>query len=107
MGRRAGQRCFGLGGGFADLDVEAEGLELAEVGADLAVAAGLLVVPAGPRVGEPCGGVGQEVPDDDEDGASGGALGFVPAQAAAEPNKGSRTRVRADRENPQPCAGVV
>jgi hypothetical protein len=47
----------GLGGGFGELDVEAEGLELAEVGADLAVAAGLAFVPAGAEVGEPGGGV--------------------------------------------------
>jgi hypothetical protein len=37
---------LGLGGGFGELDVEAEGLELADVGADLAVAAGLAFGPA-------------------------------------------------------------
>jgi hypothetical protein len=50
-----------------DGDVEAEGLELAEVAADPAVAAGLLVVPAGAEVVEPGRGVGQEVPDDECD----------------------------------------
>ena len=55
-----------LGGG-GDGDLEAEGLELAEVGADLAVAVGPGVVPAGAEVGEPGRGVGGQVPDDDED----------------------------------------
>jgi hypothetical protein len=72
-----------LGGG-GDGDVEAEGLELAEVGADLAVAAGLRVVPGGAEVGEPGFGVGEEVPDDDEDGAGDGALGPVAAEAPAK-----------------------
>src|SRR5690349_5673286 len=79
---------LGLDGGFGDLDVEAEGLELAEVGADLAVAVGLAVVPAGAEVAEPGAGVGQQVPDDDEDGPAGRALGADAADApgeAAEP----------------------
>jgi len=41
-----------LGGCLAEFDGEAEGLELADVGADLAVAVGLAVVPAGSEVGE-------------------------------------------------------
>ncbi len=57
---------WGLGGG-GDGDVEAEGPELAEVGADLAVAVGPGVVPAGAEVGEPGRGVGEEVPDDECD----------------------------------------
>jgi hypothetical protein len=40
-----------LSGGGVDGHVDAEGPELAEVGADLAVAACLLVVPAGAEVG--------------------------------------------------------
>jgi hypothetical protein len=48
---------FGLGGGFGELDVEAEGLELADVGADLAVTSGFALVPAGAEVGEPGGGI--------------------------------------------------
>jgi hypothetical protein len=48
---------YGLSGGLGELDVEAEGLELADVGADLAVAVGLSVVPAGAEVGEPGGRV--------------------------------------------------
>jgi hypothetical protein len=66
-------------GGRGYGDVEVEGLELAEVGADLAVAVGLAFVPVGAEVGEPCFGVGEQVPDDDEDGARDGALGPVPA----------------------------
>jgi len=58
--------------------VEAEGLELAEVARILALTACLLVVPAGPEIGEPRGGIGEEMPDDDEDRASDGALGLVP-----------------------------
>jgi len=42
-----------LGGCRGDGDVEAEGPELAEAGADLAVAVGVSVVPAGAEVGEP------------------------------------------------------
>ena len=38
-----------LSGGGVDGHVQAEGVELAEVAADIAVAAGLLVVPAGAR----------------------------------------------------------
>ena len=56
-----------LGGVGVDGHVDAEGFELAEVAADLAVAAGLLVVPAGAEVGEPGLGVGQEVLDDECD----------------------------------------
>jgi hypothetical protein len=55
-----------LGGG-GDGDVEAEGLELAEVGLDLAVAVGFAVVPVGAEVGVSGFGVAEEVPDDDED----------------------------------------
>jgi hypothetical protein len=79
---------LGLGGGGGDGDVEAEGAELAEVCLDLAVAVGRAFVPVGAEVGEPGFWVGEQVPDDDEDGAGDGALGPVPAQApgqAAEP----------------------
>ena len=53
---------WGLGGGGGDSDVEAEGLELAEVGADLAVAVGLALLPSGAEVVVAGGGVVQEVP---------------------------------------------
>ena len=64
--RRLGLRAWSaavlwLGGGV-DGHVEAEGLELAEVGTDLALTACLLVVPAGPEIGEPRGGIGEEMP---------------------------------------------
>ena len=71
-------------GGRVDGQVQAEGLELAEVGADLALPARLLVVPAGTEVGEPRGGIREKVSDDDEDGASDGALGLVPAEPARQ-----------------------
>ena len=53
MGNGPGQRGLGLGDGWSDGDVEAEGPELAEVGADLAVAVGFAFVPVGSEVGEP------------------------------------------------------
>ena len=37
-------------------DLQADGLELAEVGAELAVAVGFSLVPAGSGIGEPGGG---------------------------------------------------
>src|SRR5579872_3632594 len=90
--RRGGPRVwsarFGVLGGGGDGDVEAEGVELAEVGADLAVAVGFAFVPVGAEVGEPGFRVGKQVPDDGQDGAADGAFGPVPAQAprqAAEP----------------------
>jgi hypothetical protein len=61
--RRAWSAGVGLGGGGGDGDLEAEGLELAEVGADLAVAAGFAFVPVGAEVGEPGFGVGEQVPE--------------------------------------------
>src|SRR5580704_6050741 len=83
LGNGPGRRDSGLCGG-GDGDVESEGVELAEVGADLAVAVGFAVVPVGAEVGEPGFGVGEQVPDDDEDGAGDGAFGPVPAEALAE-----------------------
>ena len=73
----------GLCGG-GDGDVESEGVELAEVGADLAVAVGFAFVPVGAEVGEPGFGAGEQVPDDDQDGAGDGAFGPVAAEALAE-----------------------
>ena len=54
-----------LGGGGDD--VESERPELAEVGADLAVAVGRAFVLVGAEVGVPGGGVGEQVPDDECD----------------------------------------
>src|SRR6266478_2185156 len=84
-GRRAwsaGSGALGCGGG--DGHFEAEGLELAEVGADLAVAVALALVPVGAEVGEPGRGVGEQVPDDHEDGPGDGAFRLVPAEAPSE-----------------------
>jgi hypothetical protein len=82
VGCGPGRRGSGVLGGWGDGDVEAEGAELAQVGADLAVAVGCAFVPVGSEVDEPGFGAGEQVPDDDEDGAGDGAFGPVPAQAA-------------------------
>ena len=55
------------------------GLDLA-----VAVAVGVSVVPVGAEVGEPGFGVGEEVPDDDEDRSSDGAPGPGAAEAAGQ-----------------------
>jgi hypothetical protein len=68
-----------------------KGPELADVAADLLVAVGLLLVPAGSEVGEPRFGAGEEVPADDEDGAGDGAPGpgtAEPAEPFAEERVG-------------------
>jgi hypothetical protein len=54
-------------GGRGDGDVEAEGLEAAEVGAGLAVAVGFALVPVGAEVGVSGPGVAEQVPDDECD----------------------------------------
>jgi hypothetical protein len=59
---------FGLGGGGVQgAGVDPEGLEAAQVAADLLVAAGLAVVPVGAEVVVAGGGVVQQVPDDECD----------------------------------------
>src|SRR6202035_1315599 len=77
----AGTGLSGLGQG----DVEAEGLDLADVVAEFAVGVGAGLVVAGAEVGEPGGGVSEQVPDDDQDGAGDGDLGFGLAAAAGDP----------------------
>jgi hypothetical protein len=62
VGRGPGERGVWVLGGGCDGDVEAEGLELAEVGADLAVVVALAGVPVGAEVAEPGRGVSEEVP---------------------------------------------
>ena len=54
------------------------------MGTDLAVAVSLAPVPAGAEVAEPGRRVGQQVPDDDEDGPADRALGADAADAAGE-----------------------
>jgi len=52
---------------------------------DLLVLVGAGLVVAGAEVGVPGGGVGEQVPDDDQDGAGHGDLGFGLAAAAGDP----------------------
>jgi hypothetical protein len=100
LGCGPGQGWFCLSGGWGDGDVKAEGPQLAQVGADLAVAVGVVVVPAGAQVGEPDIGISQQMPDDEQDRPSDGALGFVPveppgqaADAVAEERLGAGSAV--------------
>ena len=65
-------------------DVQAQGLELADVVADLALPVDVGVVVAGSEVAEPGFGVGQQVEDDDQDGAGDGDYGFALAAAAGQ-----------------------
>ena len=55
-------------GGGLESDPVAEGLELADVVALGALSVDASVVEAGAQVLEPCGRVGQQMPDDDQDG---------------------------------------
>src|SRR5262252_8037094 len=71
-------------GGLGDGDGVAEGLELADVIAGLAVLVGSGLVVAGSEVVVAGGGVVEQVPDDDQDGAGGGGLGAGGAAAAGE-----------------------
>src|SRR5215468_854585 len=66
-------------------DGEAEGLELADVVADLLVLAGAALVPVGAEVVVAGLRVRQQVPDDDHDGAGDGDLGDGLAAAARDP----------------------
>src|ERR1039457_2131068 len=82
--RRAWSGRYGSGG-LGDGDLEAEGLDLADVVTDLPVGVGAGLVVAGAEVGVPGGRVGQQVPDDDQDGAGDGDLGLCLAAAAGDP----------------------
>src|SRR4029077_12284184 len=79
-----GQEGYGLSG-LGDGDGEAERLDLLDVVADFAVGVGAGLVAAGAEVGEPGGGVGEQVPDYGHDGAGDGDLGFGLAAAAGDP----------------------
>ena len=87
-GARAGQGRYGLSG-FGEGDGEAECLDLPDVAAELAVDIGAGLV-AGPEVGEPGGGIGEQVPDDDQDGAGDRDLGLGLAAAAGGSSAASR-----------------
>jgi hypothetical protein len=60
--------------GLGDGDGEAEGLDLPDMVAQLAVGVEAGLVVAGAEVGEPAGGILQQMPDDDQDGAGDGYL---------------------------------
>ena len=81
-GRGRGNGC-GSGGGFEG-DLVAEGFELADVVALLAVGVDAAVVEVGAEVVEAGFGVGQQVPDDDQDGAADGDDGLLLAAAAGD-----------------------
>jgi hypothetical protein len=72
------------GGGFEG-DSIAEGVELADVVTDLAFAVGVAGVEVRAQVVEAGVRVGQQVPDDDQDGAAEGDDGFLRAAAAGDP----------------------
>src|SRR5579875_3111435 len=82
--RADGARNFGLGGGAfrgCEGDGQAEGLELADVVADLAIPADVVVVMTGSEVAEASAAVGEQVEDDDQDGAGDGGQGLALAAA--------------------------
>src|SRR6266496_3313760 len=83
---RYGVRLCGSGGVFVvgDGDGQAEGLQAAEVVADLLVPVDMGGVPVRAEVAVAGGGVGEQVPDDDHDGAGDGDLGDGPAAAAGD-----------------------
>jgi hypothetical protein len=60
-------------------------LDLPDVVLDLLVFVGAGLVVAGAEVGEPGGGILQQVPDDDQDGPGDGDLGLGLAAAAGDP----------------------
>jgi hypothetical protein len=74
-----------MSGGRVQGDAMSERLQLLDEVAGSAVGVDALGVVVGAEVGEPCGGVGEEVPDDDEDRAGGGddcsQLASAPDQA--------------------------
>ena len=72
-----------LGGGFEG-DLVAEGFELADVGLCAALGVGAFVVEVRAQIGEVGLGVGQEMPDDHEDGAPDGDDGLVRATAPGD-----------------------
>src|SRR5215469_13169528 len=72
-------------GGLGDGDVEAEGLDLPDVVAELVAGIGAGLVVAVAEVGVAGGGVGEQVPDDHQDGAGNGDLSLGFAAAAGDP----------------------
>src|SRR5258708_27293685 len=70
--------------GLGEGDGEAERFDLPDVVFDLLVFVGAGLVVAGAEVGEPVGGVGEQVPGDDQDGAGDCDLGLGLAAAAGD-----------------------
>jgi hypothetical protein len=66
-------------------DGESEGFELADVAAGLAAGVGAAGVVAGAEIAEPGGGIGEELPDDHQDGAGDGDPGPELAAAPHDP----------------------
>src|SRR6516165_2253121 len=79
------RRCRWLCGGGGDGYGESECLELADVAACLAVGVDGVEVAVVAEVFESCGAVGQQVPDDDEQGAGDGDQGLELAAAPGQP----------------------
>src|SRR6266508_648073 len=73
---RWGRESRGSGGG-GEGDLVAEGSELVDEVAGFAVFVDAVVVVVGAEVDEASGGVGEQVPDDDEDGAGDGDEGLL------------------------------
>src|ERR1700758_1814495 len=81
-----GQGRYGSGGLGCDADgVAQQRLDLPDVVSDLLVFVGAGLVVAGAEVGEPGGGIGEQVPDDHQDGAGDSDLGLGLAAAAGDP----------------------
>jgi len=93
--------------GLGEGDLEAEGLDLADVVTELAVGVGPGLVVAGAEVGVPDGGVGEQVPDDGQD--SSWVLGRgVPAKLGRRGwCRWSRAGVAGDRCAARAPAGAV
>ena len=85
----------GLGGLLVcgDGDGQAEGLQAAEVGADLLIPVGVAGVEVRAEVAVGGRRVGEQVPDDDHDGAGDGDLGDGLAAAAGDPRYRSPRKV--------------
>src|ERR1700730_564513 len=80
-----GQGRYGSGGFWRDGDGVAEQcFDLPDVVFDPLVFVGAGLVVAGAEVGVPGGGVGEQVPDDDQDGAGAGDLSLGLAAAAGD-----------------------
>src|SRR5260221_10368615 len=92
--------------GLGEGDGEAERFDLPDVVFDLLVFVGAGLVVAGAEVGEPVGGVGEQVPGDDQDGAGDCDLGLAAAAGdAAVPL--AEEGLRAGRAVGRPAAGAA